>query len=211
MPRPMNVNEFMFFSSQRVGGADLASSPAADVHRLRSVLLEMGAHEADLAVAVDPGNEQRTALAERLLVLRDLVALRIVGIEVVLPGEDGLAGYLAAECEPELDRPFDGLSVRDGQCSRMREADGARARVRLGEVLELAAAEHLRPRLQMNVDLEPDDRLPISAHRAPPSPRAARARCRPSPRPFRRGARADRASRSARAPARPPRARASRR
>jgi hypothetical protein len=31
------------------------------------------------------------------------------------------------------------------------------------EVLELAAAEHLRPRLQVDVDLEADDRLPLHA------------------------------------------------
>ena len=113
-----------------------------------------------------PGHEQRAADAERLVVLRDLVALRVVGIEVVLAREDGLVGDLAAEREAELDRPLDRLAVRDGQRARVREADRARARVRLGEVLELAAAEHLRPRLQMDVDLEPDDGFPLSAHRA---------------------------------------------
>src|SRR4051794_24041894 len=164
---------------ERVGGADLASGAAAYVNRLRGVLLEVRAHEADLTVALEPGDEQRAADAERLLVLRDLVALRVVGIEVVLPREHGLARDLAAEREPELDRPFHRLAIRDGQRAGMCEADGARARVRLGEVLELAPAEHLRPRLQMNVDLEPDDRLPVSAHRAPPSLRAARARYRP--------------------------------
>ncbi len=77
-------------------------------------------------------------------------------------------------------------------------------------VLDRAAAEHLRPRLQVHVDLEPDHGLPAAAsHRARPSPRGRRPRCRRSPRPSRAAARARRASRSATARARPPRAAAS--
>ena len=49
----------------------------------------------------------------------------------------------------------------------MREADRARVRVLGREVLERAAAEHLRARLQVDVDLEADDRLPSSSRAAP--------------------------------------------
>ena len=48
-------------------------------------------------------------------------------------------------------------------CPGCARQTGARARGSRREVLELAAAEHLRPRLQVDVDLEADDRFP--AHR----------------------------------------------
>src|SRR6266542_1372423 len=158
-------------------GPDLPPRRAADVHGLRRVLFEVRTHEPDFAIAVRARDEQRAADAERLVVLGDLVALRIVGIEVVLAREDRLVRDRAAEREAELDRPLDGLTVRDRQRTWMRETHRARARGGVGEGLELAAAEHLRTRLQVHVDLEPDDGFPLR-HGGPLSPRAARARCR---------------------------------
>src|SRR5438105_226886 len=99
------------------------------------VLLEMRAHEADLTVAVRARDEQRAADAERLVVLRDLIALRIVGIEVILARKDSFARNLATEREAESDRPLDRRAVRNGQRAGMRETDRTRARVGLGEVL----------------------------------------------------------------------------
>jgi hypothetical protein len=46
--------------------------------------LEMRAHDAHFGVAVGAGNNEGSVDAERLVVLGDLVALGIVGIEVVL-------------------------------------------------------------------------------------------------------------------------------
>ena len=66
------------------------------VHRLAGVLLQMQPLDADLdvlelALAVRADRDGHRALADdRLLVLRDLVALRQVRIEVVLPVEDRL-------------------------------------------------------------------------------------------------------------------------
>ena len=88
---------------------------------------------------------------------------------------------------------LDRAPVRDGQRTGMREADRARARVLGRAVLELAAAEHLRARLQVRVHLEPDDGLhrhsgrSFAAHGSMsprprpsrPSPRAPAARARP--------------------------------
>src|SRR5262249_2539138 len=68
------------------------------------------------------------------------------------------------EREAEPDRPLDRLAVRHRECAGMREADRARARVRVVERPDRAAAEHLRARLQVHVDLEADDRFP--AHRS---------------------------------------------
>src|SRR5205823_168780 len=78
--------------------------------------------------------------------------------------EDRLLGDLGAEREAELDRPLDRSAVRDRQRARVREADRARVGVRLRAEARLAAAEHLRPRPQVDVDLEADDGFP--AHRS---------------------------------------------
>src|SRR5438477_12268349 len=98
----------------------------------------MRAHDADALLPVGGRDRERTVLAQRRFVLADLVALRQVGIEVVLAGEDRVPGDLAAEGETELDRVLDRARVRHGQGAWMREADRARARVLLRAVLELA-------------------------------------------------------------------------
>jgi hypothetical protein len=84
----------------------------------------------------------------------------------VLAVEDRVLDNAAAERMAEEDRHLDRATVRDGQCPGVREADGARPRVLRREVLELAAAEHLRPRLEVDVDLEADDRFPIHRSRS---------------------------------------------
>ena len=145
---------------ERPVGAGDAALGSAHVHVLRRVLFEMGADDAHGDVAVGGRQRERPVDAERLVVLGDLVALRQVGIEVVLAMEGGPLDDFAAERVAEQDRHLDRAPVRDGERARVREADGARARVLGREVLELAAAEHLRPRLQVDVDLEADDRFP---------------------------------------------------
>ena len=119
----------------------------------------MGADDADLAVAVRPGHDEAPARAERDVVLGDLVALREVGIPVVLAVEEravDLAAEREAECATvhSTARGF-GTGSAPG-CAR--QTGGARVLVLAPDVL--AAAEHLRPRLQLDVDLEADDRFP---------------------------------------------------
>src|SRR5690349_5113250 len=99
----------------------------------------MRPHDADLAVAVLGWQEEPARAAKRSLVLADLVALRQVGIEVVLAREDGPLGDLAVERETEQDRHLDRARVRDGKRPRVREADGTCMRVLGGAVLERAA------------------------------------------------------------------------
>ena len=148
-------------------GAGDPPAAAPDVDGLGRVLLEVRAHDPDHAVAVGARHDEPPARAERDVVLGDLVALREIGIEVVLPVEERVRGDLAAQRDAELHRPLDRALVRDRQRPRVREADRACARV-LGLAPDvLAAAEHLRPRLQLDVDLEADDRFPLSHEGAP--------------------------------------------
>ncbi len=171
--------------------AGVGDAPAApDVGGLARVLLEVGPLDADpvprrqleLAVGVDGQ-----------VVLADLVVLRHVGIEVVLPGEHR-PPHVAPERPPEAHGQLDHLLVEHRQRSRQAEAD--RAHVGVGLVAEpvRATAEQLGRRRQLGVDLEPDDRLPGGRH-APrlepvggptrtrsglPTPRSHTACCRPA-------------------------------
>src|SRR5207302_11515380 len=100
--------------------------------------------------------------AHREVVLADLVALGEVGVEVVLAVELGELLDLAVERhgrgQEQLDRP----AVDDRQAARQPEADGAGVGVRgLAEVVGAAAAEHLGPRRQLDMDLHPDHGFPV--------------------------------------------------
>src|SRR5919112_786756 len=124
-----------------VGAVDAAGG--TDVDRLRRVLLEVGAVDADVA--------EPAGAADRDVVLADLVGLRAVGIEVVLTVEDRPRRDLAFERESDLQRIADRLLVWYRQHPRVREADWASVDVRLVAEGQLAAAEHLRLRRQLDV------------------------------------------------------------
>src|SRR5690606_26777134 len=107
---------------------------------------------------------------------RDLVALREVGIEVMLPGEDASLVYPAVEAQPGEDPEFDCAAVDDRE--RAREAEAHRADVSVGLRAELrrVAAEHLGPCLELYVNLQPDNWLVSHSH---PPTRSRPARVRP--------------------------------
>ena len=130
----------------------------ADVDQLGRVLLQVD--------SMDPYIAQPPAEAERLVVLGDLVALRQVGVEVVLAVEDRARRELRLERHPDHQAEVHGARVRHRQAPRQAEAD--RAGVRVGGISErqLAAAEHLRAGLQLDVDLQADHGLELAHRRA---------------------------------------------
>ena len=140
---------------QRGGGA-VDPARLADVDHLRRVLLEVDAVDANVA--------QPPARGQRDVVLADLVALRVVGIEVVLAVEDRPRGDLALERQGDLQRVADRLLVDHRQRARVRQADRAGVDVRLVAERERAAAEHLRPRRELDVDLQADHGLVAVGH-----------------------------------------------
>ncbi len=93
-----------------VGAVHPAASPA-DVRRLAGIFFEVGPLDADPLVA----HLQPPVAADRLVVLRDLVVLRHVGIEVVLPVEDRLAGHVAVERLPHPQGELHGPLVEHRQ------------------------------------------------------------------------------------------------
>ena len=143
-----------------------SSFGAADMERLGGVLLEVRAGDPDLGAAVGSRQPQPAVQAEGLVVLGDLVPLGIVRVEVVLAVKDRALGDLAVEREPEQQRHLDRPLVRDRQRPRKRQADGAGARVRIIECADGAAAEHLRPGLQVDMDLEADHCFPTHLRRS---------------------------------------------
>ena len=140
-------------------GLGPVDAPAgARVHELGRVLLEVHAMDAHVP--------QPPAPAQRLVVLGDLVVLGVVGIEVVLAVEDRPRRQLAVQREPDEQAVVDRLGV--GHRQRARQAEAHLAGVRVGRRAEgqLAAAEHLRPRAELDVDLQADDGLVVGHARA---------------------------------------------
>ncbi len=108
----------------------------------------------ELLRAVGARNLDAAADAEGTAVLGDLVVLRHVGIEVVLAVEGRMAVNLATEHHSTHDGEFHRLLVHHGKRPRIAEAHRAHVRVGLAASLQEAAAEHLRPRLQLDVRLK---------------------------------------------------------
>ncbi len=166
---------------QRVIG--FVDAPAAsDVDGLAGVLLHVRALDAD----TESVDLERSVDADRLVVLADLIVLRHVRVEVVLPVEHRAVRDRAlqrlADAQRELHRPLAEHRQRAGQ----PQAHRADVRVGLGAELVLARAEQLRRRGQLDVHLEADHRLPRRGGRGgharlPPCPNVPiRARSRSS-------------------------------
>ena len=134
---------------QRDAGAveiDEAHRRVLVVQRLAGVLLEMQPLDADRRSA-SPSVEVDDDLAladDRLLVLRDLVALRQVGIEVVLAVEDRAQVDLGLQPEPGADRLLDAFLVDHRQHAGHRRVDQATRGVGLAAEFGRGAGEQLR-------------------------------------------------------------------
>jgi hypothetical protein len=137
------------FGGTRASGVSWRSLPA--------VLFEMDADETDRARAGRRVDLDRAAGREGAVVLGDLVALRKIRVEVVLARETGVGvnGRSDGLREPQPER--DGVAVQNGKRSRKAETDRARGLVRGGSDRDRTRAEDLRSRLELSVDLEPDD------------------------------------------------------
>ncbi len=161
-PGPVVVHQRILRAVDPPGGAD--------VHRLAGVLLQV--HPLDLdadrplvaGVRVSHHDVQPPVDAQRLVVLRDLVVLRHVRVEVVLPREPGLNGDRAVQRQPDLDRVLDGHPVGHRERAGQAQADRADQGVRLTAEPGRAAAEHLGHGAELDVRFEADHRV-VAAHR----------------------------------------------
>ena len=145
---------------QRGGGTVDAAGVATHMGQLAGVLLHVRAfdvHPEDGAVL--EGDVEVAVERDRLVVLGDLVVLRLVGVEVVLPREAAPGRDLAVEREADADGRLDRGRVERRQRTRQTQAHRADLGVGLGPEVRRAPAEHLGGRRQLDVDLQTQDRV----------------------------------------------------
>ena len=122
---------------------------------LAGVLLEMGALHPDHRAI---GQGERTVDIQRLVILRDLIRLRHVGIEVVLPGEHTRTD-LAPERQPDPHRQLDRATVQHRQRPRQTKRHRIDVRVRLITEPVRRRREQLGGGRQLDMHLEADHHL----------------------------------------------------
>ncbi len=137
------------------------------VHQLARVLLDVDALDADaLGAALVLLVEKNLDLAlahQRMEQLADLIALRKVGVEIVLPVEAAPAIDLRVERHARAHRLADALAVRHRKHPRHRRIDQRHLRVRLGAERRRGTGEQLgRRRRDLRVDFEADHDLPLA-------------------------------------------------
>ena len=115
------------------------------------------------------------------VVLGDLVRLGEVRIEVVLPVELAGRRHGQPSARPARIASSDRLAVDHRQHARVGQADRAGVRVRRVAEAQLAQPQNIFVRgRELDVDLQPDDRLPGPRSQSPPAVRAVEADARAS-------------------------------
>src|SRR5437867_11248245 len=153
------------------------------MERLAGVLLDVDPDQRERAGGLAQPHRKPAALAQRPIVLRDLVVLGHVGIEIVLARKHARLADRAAEHEPELEGGVDRRAVHDRERPRQPQAHRAHVRVRGRAKLGRTLAEHLAAGGELDVALETDPRfmghgnsVSCSRPRRATSPRTSSAR-----------------------------------
>ena len=125
---------------------------------LPDVLLEVQVVDPDpLEPSLVVVNLDVAARDDREVALAGLVPLRQVRIEIGLAEEQGRRLHGAVQGHAREQPLLDDLLVEDGKRAGQPHADGTDVRVRLPARVRGAAAENLGVRLELNVNLDPDD------------------------------------------------------
>ena len=142
-----------------VGPVDTSCRP--DVGQFAGVLLHVSAFDLDheglpVNLQFDP-----TVEGDGFVVLGGLEVFGHVRIEVVLPREPAPRRDPAPERQTNTNRGFDSFRVDHGKRARQAEAHGTGLGVRFRPELGGAAAEHLRFRVEFDVNLQPKRRVVV--------------------------------------------------
>ena len=156
---------------RHAGAVEIDVRDRAVVHVLAGVLLEVDPDQRHRDHAVGGDDVDRAALAQRLVVLRDLVALRQVRIEVVLAREPRPRADPRPRRQPEPHRELGGARVVDRQRAGQPEHRRIGERVGLGPERDRRRRERLARGRELDVDLEADHRLPVGHCTESPPPR----------------------------------------
>ena len=133
------------------------------MQRLAGVLLEMQALDPDRDALGRRHVDDHHALADdRVLVLRDLIALRQIGIEIILAVEDRAQIDLRLEPEAGADRLLDAFLVDDRQHAGHGGVDERDVIVWRAAILRRGAGEELGVARHLRVDFHADDDFPVA-------------------------------------------------
>src|SRR4051812_3305111 len=154
------------------------------VQALSCVLLEMQPGDADaLGLALELDVEMAVG-HDRPRILRDLIALRQIGIEIILAVEDRQRVDGRVDAEPGLHRLLDAAAIDHRQHARHAGIDRRHLAVRRGAEGGGRTREELGLGDHLGMDLEPDHDLPLAgaavdqaAHARVPASRPARSGC----------------------------------
>ena len=132
-----------------------ASGVTADVGELAGVLFHVRAFDGDPeGAAVLQGNVEVAVERDRLVVLGDLIILRLIRVEVVLPGEPAPRRDLAVQRQADPDGRLHGRLVEGGQRAGQAQAHRAHLGVGFGAEIRRAGAEHLGGGRQFDVHFQ---------------------------------------------------------
>ncbi len=127
---------------------------------LARVLFHVQPGDADsFCLAIRSGHVDPSVLGDRLVVLRDLVALGQVGIKIILPGKNRPLAHLAVDGQRGQRGELDGLRVEHRQRAGQSQANGADVGVRRRAKVIGAAAKGLGGGQQLYVNFESDHGL----------------------------------------------------
>ncbi len=143
----------------QIDGRSFRGVGEAFVQALARVFFQVQAGDADLLRAAVDLDLDGAMLGQRLVVLRNLVALGQVGIEIILAGKDRSFVDAAVQRHGRQRGELHCLAVQHRQGSRQAQADGTD--VGVGRIAEVggAGAENLGRGQKLDVHLQPDDRL----------------------------------------------------
>src|SRR5215475_4863933 len=144
------------------------------MYRFARVLFNVRARDAESSetpfigpsalVALAGQNLDRAALGKGAVVLRDLIALRQIGIKIIFPREDRFVVDLEIERESRLARHLHGLAVEHRQRAGQSQADRTGITVRFLSESRRTGAEDFRLGFELRVDFKADDSLPTFFH-----------------------------------------------
>ena len=129
------------------------------------ILLHMDFVDPDLFRTVFRLNLHITVVTDRQIELGNLIVLRVVRIEIILPVKPAHLMDAAVGGKADGKRIFDDLAVQDRQCSRHSGADRAGMGVGTSAEGGGTGTENLGLRRQFYVDLQSDDGFVCLFHR----------------------------------------------
>ena len=132
------------------------------VERLAGILLEVQALDADLDGAAIDIHMDGAFAYHRLLVLRNLITLRQVGVEIVLPVEHRAAVDARLQPEARAHRLLDAKPVDDRQHARHGRIDEGHMVVRLAAEFGRSAREQLGLGQHLGMNFQTQDDFPIA-------------------------------------------------